>query len=47
VFARHNAVDIEARLPDGSGSALSVSAILQRRSVHPPATGNGNARGDR
>jgi NADH-quinone oxidoreductase subunit J len=37
VFARHNAVDIEARLPDGSGSALSVSAILQRRSVHPPA----------
>ena len=33
VFARHNAVDIEARLPDGSGSELSVSAILQRRSV--------------
>jgi NADH-quinone oxidoreductase subunit J len=33
VFARHNAVDIEARLPDGSGSELSVAAILQRRSV--------------
>jgi NADH-quinone oxidoreductase subunit J len=33
VFARHNAVDIEARLPDGSGSELSVSAILQRRSA--------------
>ena len=33
VFARHNAVDLEARLPDGSGSELSVSAILQRRSV--------------
>jgi NADH-quinone oxidoreductase subunit J len=47
VFARHNAVDIEARLPDGSGSALSVSAILQRRSVHPPSAGNGNAKGER
>ena len=45
VFARHNAVDIEARLPDGSGSALSVSAILQRRSVHPPATRKGNGNG--
>jgi NADH-quinone oxidoreductase subunit J len=33
VFARHNAVDLEARLPDGSGSELSVAAILQRRSV--------------
>jgi NADH-quinone oxidoreductase subunit J len=33
VYARHNAVDIQARLPDGSGSALSVSAILKRRSV--------------
>ena len=33
VFARHNAVDIEARLPDGSGSELSVAAVLQRRSV--------------
>ena len=31
VFARHNAVDLEARLPDGSGSDLSVAAILQRR----------------
>jgi NADH-quinone oxidoreductase subunit J len=45
VFARHNAVDIEARLPDGSGSALSVSAILQRRSVHPPAARKGNGNG--
>ena len=33
VFARHNAVDIEARLPDGTGSDLSVAAILQRRSA--------------
>ena len=36
VFARHNAVDIEARLPDGTGSGLSVAAILQRRSVDEP-----------
>ncbi len=36
VFARHNAVDIEARLPDGTGSELSVAAILQRRSADEP-----------
>ncbi|RDH73925.1 NADH-quinone oxidoreductase subunit J [Mycolicibacterium moriokaense] len=42
VFARHNAVDIEARLPDGTGSALSVSAILQRRSVKTPDNGDGD-----
>ena len=33
VYARHNAVDVPARLPDGSGSELSVSAILQVRPV--------------
>jgi NADH-quinone oxidoreductase subunit J len=33
VYARHNAVDVPARLPDGSGSELSVSAILQGRPV--------------
>ncbi|KUH96718.1 NADH:ubiquinone oxidoreductase subunit J [Mycolicibacterium acapulense] len=33
VFARNNAVDIAARLPDGSGSELSVSPILQKRTV--------------
>ncbi|WP_371259156.1 NADH-quinone oxidoreductase subunit J [Mycobacterium sp. GA-1285] len=33
VFARNNAVDIAARLPDGSGSNLSVSPILQSRTV--------------
>jgi NADH-quinone oxidoreductase subunit J len=33
VYARHNAVDIPARLPDGSEAQLSVSAILQPRSV--------------
>ena len=30
VFARHNAVDIQARLPDGSGTPV--------RSAHPAAT---------
>ncbi|MHA0286293.1 NADH-quinone oxidoreductase subunit J [Mycobacterium sp. C3-094] len=38
VYARHNAVDIPARLPDGRGSELSVSAILQLRPV-PSDTG--------
>jgi NADH-quinone oxidoreductase subunit J len=33
VYARHNAVDVPARLPDGRGSELSVSAILQVRPV--------------
>lgn len=32
VYARHNAVDMPARLPDGSHSTLSVSAILNPRS---------------
>ena len=33
VYARHNAVDIPARLPDGRASELSVSGILQIRPV--------------
>ncbi len=33
VYARHNAVDVPARLPDGRGSELSVSGILQIRPV--------------
>ena len=33
VYARHNAVDVPARLPDGRGSELSVSAILQQRPI--------------
>jgi NADH-quinone oxidoreductase subunit J len=41
VYARHNAVDVPARLPDGRGSELSVSALLQKR---PAAQTNG--RGD-
>ena len=33
VYARHNAVDVPARLPDGSDADISVSAILPRRSM--------------
>jgi NADH-quinone oxidoreductase subunit J len=33
VFARNNAVDIAARLPDGSPSPLSVSPTLKQRTV--------------
>lgn len=33
VYARNNAVDMAARLPDGSASELSVSALLKRRTV--------------
>ncbi len=45
VYARHNAVDMPARLPDGSGSELSVSAILQVRAV-PENPENGAGDGD-
>lgn len=31
VYARHNAVDMPARLPDGSPSELSVSPVITRR----------------
>lgn len=41
VYARHNAVDVPGRLPDGSASELSVSAILQARTVD-----GGNQDGD-
>jgi NADH-quinone oxidoreductase subunit J len=33
VYARHNAVDVAARLPDGSDAATSVSGILPPRSM--------------
>ncbi|AFR46994.1 MULTISPECIES: NADH-quinone oxidoreductase subunit J [Gordonia] len=38
VYARHNAVDVPARLPDGSPSDLSVNAILAARTLraHTP-----------
>jgi NADH-quinone oxidoreductase subunit J len=42
VYARNNAVDIAARLPDGSASELSVSAILQKRTVSK-TNGSGDA----
>lgn len=42
VYARSNAVDVAARLPDGSTSALSVSALLQKRTVD----GDNGDRGD-
>ncbi|MDT7766726.1 MAG: NADH-quinone oxidoreductase subunit [Mycobacterium sp.] len=42
VYARHNAVDVPARLPDGRGSELSVSAILQKRPVTQTNGRNGH-----
>ena len=45
VYARHNAVDVAARLPDGSGSALSVSTVLHKQPVRVPT--NGEDGGDR
>jgi NADH-quinone oxidoreductase subunit J len=44
VYARHNAVDVPARLPDGSDADVSVSAILPRRpatAVHGESSKNG------
>ena len=35
VFARHNAVDTPALLPDGTVSELSVSATLRARGPRP------------
>jgi NADH-quinone oxidoreductase subunit J len=42
VYARNNAVDVAARLPDGSDAATSVSGILPPRTV--AATKNGARR---
>jgi NADH-quinone oxidoreductase subunit J len=39
VFARHNAVDFPALLPDGSPSQLSVSPVIARGSGREPAAG--------
>lgn len=39
VYARHNAVDMAARLPDGSFASRSVSSILTPRSVDPAGSG--------
>ena len=38
VYARHNAVDVPARLPDGSPSDLSVNAILAARTLRQKNT---------
>ena len=42
VYARHNAVDVAARLPDGSDALTSVSSILPPRSI--AVTKNGSPR---
>jgi NADH-quinone oxidoreductase subunit J len=47
VYARHNAVDMAARLPDGSYSRLSVPQVLEQRTaedldVHPRPAPNGS-----
>jgi NADH-quinone oxidoreductase subunit J len=42
VYARHNAVNVPARLPNGSGSALSVSTVLHKQPVHMPTDGRSN-----
>ena len=45
VYARHNAVDLPARLPDGSDADTSVSAVLPRRSMREvSASSNGTAK---
>ena len=49
VFARHNAVDTPARLPDGSPSRLSVPAVLELRPVNDrdlPASHGSNGSGN-
>jgi NADH-quinone oxidoreductase subunit J len=43
VYARHNAVDLPARLPDGSDADDSVSAILPRRSMSVSSNGKNGA----
>ncbi|HYO04101.1 MAG TPA: NADH-quinone oxidoreductase subunit J [Mycobacterium sp.] len=39
VYARHNAVDVAARLPDGSDAETSVSGILPPRTMAPTKNG--------
>ncbi len=46
VYARHNAVDVPARLPDGTAAELSVSAILQVRTVPSDEHERGEQRPD-
>jgi NADH-quinone oxidoreductase subunit J len=42
VYARHNAVDTAARLPDGSFSRLSVPEVLELRTVEDQKVPSGN-----
>jgi NADH-quinone oxidoreductase subunit J len=44
VYARHNAVDVPARLPDGSYSEASVSSILVPRPMDATTNGSGEDR---
>jgi NADH-quinone oxidoreductase subunit J len=44
VYARHNAVDMAARLPDGSDANDSVSAILPHRSMREESPSNGTVK---
>ena len=44
VYARHNAVDMPGRLPDGSGAKSSVSTVLQPRQVPPSENGRNGDR---
>ncbi|MGF7123437.1 NADH-quinone oxidoreductase subunit J [Rhodococcus sp. BE178] len=46
VYARHNAVDMPARLPDGTYARESVSKLLTPRSV-PPAAESSDPEGER
>ncbi|CAM2900480.1 NADH-quinone oxidoreductase subunit J [Prescottella defluvii] len=46
VYARHNAVDMPARLPDGTYDRESVSRLLTPRSI-PPASAPPDAEGGR
>ncbi|HZA10686.1 NADH-quinone oxidoreductase subunit J [Mycobacterium sp.] len=41
VYARHNAVDVPAMLPDGSYAEASVSKVLTRRSMDGSTDGSG------
>ncbi|WP_207841817.1 NADH-quinone oxidoreductase subunit J [Williamsia soli] len=45
VYARHNAVDMPALLPDGSYSELSVSDVLEPRDPAGPNLGATNSQG--
>jgi NADH-quinone oxidoreductase subunit J len=45
VYARHNAVDMAAMLPDGSFSKLSVPPILSRRTVAAEQSGGSEQNG--